>query len=207
MSQKCQFHVAEKVHFPDVFGDETCSAHRPSAEVLAAARPTWRAPRPSSGVLSRWACCLASRVRNRDHVQSRARRGSFSRRARMLGAAAHRRRADSMTACSLAARLVCRLHAKQIQRCAHSEPSCYFRRKWDPATTWGRGVQARLRGSWRRTGSQKGLQDTQPANCQPTSGCPSLLSLLFVPKICMLTYIHVHTYIHLYTYIYISIHA
>ena len=90
-------------------GDETCSAHRPSAEVLAAARPTWRAPRPSSGVLSRWACCLASRVRNRDHVQTRARRGRFSRRARMLGAAAHRCRADSMTACSLAARLVCRL--------------------------------------------------------------------------------------------------
>ena len=36
------------------------------------------------------------------------------------------------------------------------------------ATLWGRGVQARLRGSRRRTGSWKGLQDMQPADRQHT---------------------------------------
>ena len=83
------------------------------------------------------------------------------------------------------------------------------------AKAWGWGVQARLQGSWRRTGGQTGLQDTQPADRQPTSGCLSLLSLLFVPNICMLTYIHVHTiyicthislypYLHKYTHTYLN---
>ena len=67
----------------------------------------------------------------------------------------------------------------------------------------GAGGASSISGELTRAGSWKGLQDTQPADRQPTSGCPSLLSLLFVPKICMLTYIHVHTYIHLYTYIFI----
>ena len=61
------------------------------------------------------------------------------------------------------------------------------------------GVGARIRGSWRRTGRWKGLHDRQQADCQPPSGCPSLLSRLLVPKMCMLAYIHVHTYINLYT--------
>ena len=48
---------------------ETFSAHRPSAEDSTTARPTWHTPRPSSGVSTRWACCLATRVRCRDHVR------------------------------------------------------------------------------------------------------------------------------------------
>ena len=71
------------------------------------------------------------------------------------------------------------------------------------ATVWGRRVQARLQGSWRRTGSRKGLQDTQPADRQPTSGCLSLLSLLLVPNLCMLTCLRVRARVRLCTCVYV----
>ena len=75
------------------------------------------------------------------------------------------------------------------------------------AKAWGRRVQARLRGSWRRTSSLKGLQDTQPANCQPTSGCLSLLSLLLVPHLCMLTCLRVRARVRLCTCVYVPMRA
>ena len=75
------------------------------------------------------------------------------------------------------------------------------------AKAWGWRVQAGLRGSWRRTGSQKGLQDTQPTDRQPTSGCPSLLSLLLVPNLCMLTCLRVRARVRLCTCVYVSMRA
>ena len=60
-----------------------------------------------------------------------------------------------------------------------------------------------MRGSRRRTGSRKGLQDTQPANHQPTSGCPSLLSLLLVSNLCMLTCLRVRARVCLCTCVYV----
>ena len=75
------------------------------------------------------------------------------------------------------------------------------------AKAWGRRMQARLRGSWRRTSSRKGLQDTQPANHQPTSGCPSLLSLLLVPNLCMLTCLRVRVRVRLCTCVYVPMRA
>ena len=75
------------------------------------------------------------------------------------------------------------------------------------AKAWGLRMQARLLGSWRRTGSQKGLQDTQPANRQPTSGCPSLLSLLLVPNLCMLTCLRVRARVRLCTCVYVPMRA
>ena len=80
------------------------------------------------------------------------------------------------------------------------------------AKACGRGVQARLQGSWQRTGGRTRVQDTQPANRTSTSGCLSPLSLLFAPNICMLTYTHVHTiyictHISLYSYLHKYTHA
>jgi len=71
------------------------------------------------------------------------------------------------------------------------------------AKAWGRGVHARLRGSLRRTGGRTRLQDTQPADRQPTSGCPSLLSLLLVPNLCMLTCLRVRARVRLCTCVYV----
>ena len=75
------------------------------------------------------------------------------------------------------------------------------------AKAWGRGVHARLRGSLRRTGGRTRLQDTQPADRQLTSGCPSLLSLLLVPNLCMLTCLRVRARVRLCTCVYVSMRA
>ena len=75
------------------------------------------------------------------------------------------------------------------------------------AKAWGWRVQARLRGSWRRTSNRKGLEDTQPADRQPTSGCPSLLSLLLVPNLCMLTCLRVRARVCLCSCVYVPMRA